>query len=54
MIFKTKLQKEYNHIINGIKIQLHQQNFTQYQKQVANTKLPKNDTNIIKKNVETR
>ena len=49
MIFKTKLQKEYNHIINGIKIQLHQQNFTQYQKQVANTKLPKNDTNIIKK-----
>lgn len=49
MIFKTKLQKEYNRIIDAIKTQLHQQNFTQYQKQVANTKLPKNDINIIKK-----
>lgn len=48
MIFKTKLQKEYDNIIDAIKKQLHQQNLNQYEKQITNTKLPKNDTNVIK------
>ena len=49
LLIKTKLQKEYDNIIDAIKTQLHQQNLNQYEKQITNTKLPKNDINIIKK-----
>lgn len=49
MIFKTKLQKEYDNIIDAIKTQLHEQNLNKYDKEIDNAKLPKNDINIIKK-----